>query len=62
MVTNGDKGGEGVKNQDFYGDILFEWPPKKVVHLAVLLFFSNLSQSERNGDPQPISVKKLQRA
>ena len=26
MVTNGDKGGGGVKNRDFYGDILFEWP------------------------------------
>ena len=26
MVTNGDKGGGGVKNQDFYGDILFELP------------------------------------
>ena len=26
MVTNGDKGGRGVKNRDFYGDILFEWP------------------------------------
>ena len=26
MVTSGDKGGEGVKNRDFYGDILFEWP------------------------------------
>ena len=25
-VTNGDKGGGGVKNRDFYGDILFEWP------------------------------------
>ena len=25
-VTNGDKGGRGVKNLDFYGDILFEWP------------------------------------
>ena len=25
MVTNGDKEG-GVKNWDFYGDILFEWP------------------------------------
>ena len=25
-VTNGDKGGGGVKNLDFYGDILFEWP------------------------------------
>ena len=25
-VTNGDKGGRGVKNWDFYGDILFEWP------------------------------------
>ena len=24
-VTNGDMG-EGVKNRDFYGDILFEWP------------------------------------
>ena len=24
MVTNGDKG-EGVKNWDFYSDILFEW-------------------------------------
>ena len=22
----GDKGGGGVKNWDFYGDILFEWP------------------------------------
>ena len=27
-VTNGDKGGGGVKNRDFYGDILFEWPLK----------------------------------
>ena len=27
MVTNGDKGGRGVKNRNFYGDILFEWPP-----------------------------------
>ena len=26
MVTNDDKGGRGVKNRDFYGDILFEWP------------------------------------
>ena len=26
-VTRGDKGGRGVKNRDFYGDILFEWPP-----------------------------------
>jgi len=25
-VTNGDKGERGVKNWDFYGDILFEWP------------------------------------
>ena len=25
-VTNGDKGGRGVKYWDFYGDILFEWP------------------------------------
>ena len=25
-VTNSDKGGGGVKNRDFYGDILFEWP------------------------------------
>ena len=25
-VTNGEKGGGGVKNRDFYGDILFEWP------------------------------------
>ena len=25
-VTNGDKGGRGSKNWDFYGDILFEWP------------------------------------
>ena len=25
-VTNGDKGGGGFKNRDFYGDILFEWP------------------------------------
>ena len=25
-VTNGDKDGRGVKNWDFYGDILFEWP------------------------------------
>ena len=25
-MTNGDKGGGGVKNRDFYGDILFEWP------------------------------------
>ena len=24
-VTKCDKG-EGVKNRDFYGDILFEWP------------------------------------
>ena len=26
MVTNGDKGGGGVENRDFYDDILFEWP------------------------------------
>ena len=29
VKANGDKrwqGGRGVKNQDFYGDILFEWP------------------------------------
>ena len=26
-MTNGDKGGRGVKNRDFDGDILFEWPP-----------------------------------
>ena len=25
-VTNGDKGGKGFKNWDFYCDILFEWP------------------------------------
>ena len=25
-MTSGDKGGRGVKNWDFYGDILFEWP------------------------------------
>ena len=34
-VTNGDKGGRGVKNWDFYGDILFEWPlifVKRVTH------------------------------
>ena len=23
------RGGGGVKNQDFYGDILFEWPLSK---------------------------------
>ena len=28
-VTNGDEGGGGVKNRDFYGDILFEWPLRK---------------------------------
>ena len=34
-MTNGDKGGTGVKNWDFYGDILFEWPlifVKRVTH------------------------------
>ena len=25
-VTNGDKGEGGLKNRDFYSDILFEWP------------------------------------
>ena len=25
-MKNGDKGGGGGKNRDFYGDILFEWP------------------------------------
>ena len=25
-VTNGDNGGKGVRNGDFYGDKLFEWP------------------------------------
>ena len=30
MVTNGDKGGGGFKNRDFYGDILFEWPLSQI--------------------------------
>ena len=25
------RGGRGVKNRDFYGDILFEWPPVYVL-------------------------------
>ena len=33
MVTKGDKGGGGFKNQDFYGDILFEWPPTRSIYV-----------------------------
>ena len=34
MMTNGDKGKRGVKNWDFYGDILFEWPLSQVANEA----------------------------
>ena len=27
IVTNGDKGGRGVKKSHFCGDVIFEWPP-----------------------------------
>ena len=36
-VTNGDKWGRGVKNRDFYGDILFEWPLSKLYGLVSYL-------------------------
>ena len=32
-VINGDKGGGGVKNWDFYGVILFEWPLSATVYI-----------------------------
>ena len=37
-VTNGDKGGRGVKNWDFYGDILFEWPQRHIVGRVKFVF------------------------
>ena len=45
MVTNGDKE-EGVKNWDFYGDILFEWP-LKVFAILYLLSDRRLSYKKR---------------
>ena len=35
-MTNRDKG-EGVRNRDFYGDILFEWPLSVICSLNVSL-------------------------
>ena len=36
-VTKGDKGGRGVKNRDFYGDILFEWPLIEICSMNLVL-------------------------
>jgi len=32
-VTNGDKEGRGVKNFEFYGEILFEWSLRLLIQL-----------------------------
>ena len=37
-MTNSDKGGRGVKNWDFYGDILFEWPQRHIVGRVKFVF------------------------
>ena len=40
MVTKGGKGGGGVKNRDFYGDIHFEWPLKWFpIDVRIALYF-----------------------
>ena len=36
-MTKGDKGGRGVKNRDFYGDILFEWPLIEICSMNLVL-------------------------
>ena len=38
-MTNGDKGGKGVKNWDFYGDILFEWPHGHCGHISLIILY-----------------------
>ena len=47
-VTKSDKGGGGIKNRDFYGDILFEWPLTKILS----------TQTSLNVIVKHISIKK----
>ena len=36
-MTKGDEGGEEGQNQDFYGNILFEWPLKGAYIIFLIL-------------------------
>ena len=33
--------GEGVKNRDFYGDILFEWPHGHCGHISLIILYKS---------------------
>ena len=35
-MTNGDKGGRGVKKSHFCGDVIFEWPHRGLCSMPLL--------------------------
>ena len=55
-MTNGGKGGGGVKNWDFYGDILFEWPLR---HYGTPLVRKKGSSRELKRDSMRMEKRRL---
>ena len=49
MVTNGDKGGRGVWNSQFCGDVIFEWPLTVLVGLPVTVVDDEDEESSTEG-------------